>query len=151
MANPFPFVAGNVLTAAEMNGIGETTAYTPTFTNITVGNGTVSFKYVRIQKLVFVKGTLIFGSTTSITGSPSMTLPVTAVTYPGGTPTGQIRVVKPGFAYFGFTQPTSTTELAIRMYAVSGTLIQVGAINATSPFTWATSDEMNIQFVYEAA
>jgi len=29
MANPFPFTAGQVLTAAQMNGIGETTSFTP--------------------------------------------------------------------------------------------------------------------------
>jgi hypothetical protein len=151
MANPFPFVAGDVLTAAEMNGIGETTAYTPTFTNITVGNGTVDFKYVQIQKLVLVQGTLTFGSTTSISGSPNITFPVNSVTYPGGTPVGMVRVFTPGNAYFGFTQPISATQIAIRLFNVSGIYLQVGGFDATTPWTWATGDSISVQFVYEAA
>ena len=54
MANPFPFTAGQVLTAAQMNGIGEATiAYTPTISNGTLGNGTMSAYYSRVNKLVF--------------------------------------------------------------------------------------------------
>ena len=146
------FVAGQVLTAAELNGIGESTAYTPTFTNITVGNGTLDFKYVQIQKLVFVKGTLTFGSTTSISGNPNMTLPVTSATYPGLTPLGMTRIFDSGAAaYYGLMQYVSTTDVGIRLFGTSGTLIAGTAMNATTPFTWTTNDEINLQFVYEAA
>jgi hypothetical protein len=38
MASPFPFTSGQVLTAAQLNGIGETTSYTPTV-SFTGGSG----------------------------------------------------------------------------------------------------------------
>jgi len=38
MASPFPFTSGQVLTAAQLNGIGETTTYTPTIA-VTGGSG----------------------------------------------------------------------------------------------------------------
>lgn len=58
MASPFPFTSGQVLTAAQMNSIGEAgIAYTPT---VTAGSGTFTTvsatgSYVRVNKLVFVK------------------------------------------------------------------------------------------------
>ena len=58
MANPFPFSVGAVLTAAQMNSIGEAgIAYTPTWTGTggtpTLGNGTLSGVYQQVNKLVF--------------------------------------------------------------------------------------------------
>jgi hypothetical protein len=152
MANPFPFVAGDVLTAAELNGIGESTAYTPTFTNITVGNGTVAFKFVQVQKLVLVQGTLTFGSTTSISGQPHMTLPVTSASYAASTGWGLARFFdSPSVALFGLTQFFDTSNAGIRIYSVTGSSITNGVINATTPWTWTTGDTISVQFVYEAA
>ena len=45
------------------------TSYTPTFTNLTLNNGTIDFKYVQIGKTVHVRGLLTWGSTTSATAS----------------------------------------------------------------------------------
>ena len=45
MANPFDFSAGAVLTAAQLNQIGDYESWTPTLTNITLGNGTVNAHY----------------------------------------------------------------------------------------------------------
>jgi hypothetical protein len=153
MANPFPFTAGQVLTAAQMNGIGETDTYTPTWTNVTVGNGTQTFSFTRVQDLVLVRGTLVFGSTTSISSNPNITLPVTARTQTAGFAlNGITKFLDTGTAaYYGFVTELTTTTAGIRIFTTSGTLLAAGAISSTAPFTWTTNDEINLQFVYQAA
>jgi hypothetical protein len=52
------------------------TNFTPTYTNVTVGNGTVIARYQKTGNLVTVYYRLTFGTTTSITGSnPVVILP----------------------------------------------------------------------------
>ena len=53
-------------------------AWTPTYTNITVGNGTVSARYVQIGPFVMLDWYLTFGSTSSMGTGPKVSLPVTA-------------------------------------------------------------------------
>jgi hypothetical protein len=85
MANPFPFVAGSVLTAAELNGIGEWTSYTPVLTaattNPTLGTGSSSTgSYARIQDLIIYRFAITFGTSGVAAGSGvyRVSLPVTA-------------------------------------------------------------------------
>jgi hypothetical protein len=152
MANPFPFTAGQVLTAAELNGIGEYAAYTPTFTNLTVGNGTVAFRFCQVNEFVHVEGGVTFGSTTSITGAVSLTLPVTGT---GDTFNFQglarLRDNSTGTSFQGVVFFNSTTAIEIRPSVVSGTNIATTFLSSTVPFTWATNDTIRVQFVYEAA
>ena len=152
MANPFPFVAGEVLTAADMNGIGEYTTYTPTWTNLTVGNGTVTFRYGRVQNFIHVIGHIVFGSTTSITGSGvQVSLPVTAESPTNLQPVGLNVLNSPTLQFFGFQRLDTTTSAAIRVWNTSGTYLQSSSISATTPFTWATNDVITLNFIYEAA
>lgn len=51
-------------------------SWTPTYTNITVGNGTVTAKYIQIGKTVHGRFRLDCGSTTSIAANFRVTLPV---------------------------------------------------------------------------
>ena len=153
MANPFPFVAGEVLTAADMNGIGEYTAYTPTFTNLTVGNGTLSVRFGRVQGFIHVTGQLVFGSTTAITGYVNYTLPVTAQTQLSpNAAIGQSRFDDQGTAIFlGQVTLQSTTTSLIQVWNASGTYLQFTNLSATVPHTWAVGDVISFDSVYEAA
>jgi hypothetical protein len=85
MANPFPFSVGAVLTAAQMNGIGEFTNYTPvltaTTTNPTLGTGSSqNGSYARIQNLIIARFFIRFGTAGVNAGSGNykVSLPVTA-------------------------------------------------------------------------
>lgn len=69
MATPFPFASGDVLTAAELNDIGEWVAFTPSWDNLTVGNAVQSFYYAQVNGVLFIQGRITFGSTTAISGS----------------------------------------------------------------------------------
>ena len=79
MANPFPFVAGAVLNADQLNGIGEAgTTYTPTVSAITgtVTTASATAKYVRINKLLFVSFTITCTTAGTATNGFNMSLPV---------------------------------------------------------------------------
>jgi len=129
-------------------------SYTPTFTNLTVGNGTISFKYKQIGKTVFVYGRFVFGSTSSMGTSPAISLPVTAVTYPANTvPIGQGIYQDTGTNTFAFyVRPLTTTSILCATMTVSGSNISTSSEpTSTTPFTWTSTDSLNLNLVYEAA
>jgi len=152
MANPFPFVSGAILTAAELNGIGEAgTTFTPTWTGYTRGNGTTVAYYVRVNKLVYVYVEETLGSTSSMGSAPTMTLPITAARLQAVSPSRN-RIDDTGAnVYWGTTVPISTTQVVVYADLVSGTYTAFAGITATIPMTWANTDKFAIAFVYEAA
>jgi hypothetical protein len=136
--------------------IGNWTTYTPTFNaGFTLGNGTQVFRYVKIDKTVFVQGTITWGSTTSMTAFDA-TLPSTSVTTQYGTnfALGEFSAQDTGIAsYHGFVRWISSTQFLPRaIYASAATGPVTGAsLTATVPFTWGTGDVMNFNLVYEEA
>ena len=156
MANPFPFNVGAVLTAAQMNGIGEATAYTPSFpANFSLGNGSVSGRYVRVQKLVYVVITISVGSTTATTGvSPQVSLPVTAQSGNGNLPLGQVWWFdnSAGAQTFGPVSGSgATTSVAFNIFSASGANVGISYAAPGAPFTLAINDAIYMSFMYEAA
>jgi hypothetical protein len=150
MANPFPFVAGEVLTAADMNGIGEATAYTPTWTNLTVGNATQTFRYIRVQNLIYVEGTITLGTTSSVGNLPQFTLPVTAKN--ATLMRGVCYAIDAGVAFYPLTATfASTTSTALYALNTAGTYASNSFASATIPFTWGNLDQIVVQISYEAA
>jgi hypothetical protein len=87
MASPFPFSVGAVLTAAQMNSIGEASiAYTPT---VTAGSGsftTVSAtgNYIRVNKLVLVRFKVSITNNGTAGSSVSLSLPFACTSTSGG-------------------------------------------------------------------
>jgi hypothetical protein len=79
MAAPFPFVAGAILQAAELNTFGSLETWTPTYTNLTIGNGTVSANYTITNRLVSFEWRLLVGSTTSSAGTMRVSLPLASL------------------------------------------------------------------------
>jgi hypothetical protein len=51
--SPFDFTSGSVITAAELNAIGDFDTWTPSWTNITPNSATVEAYYARVNELVF--------------------------------------------------------------------------------------------------
>lgn len=132
-------------------------SYTPTWTNLSVGNGTVVAKYVQINKSVIARLSLVFGSTTSISGGVEFTLPVTRATYAGSatlTPLGVALALDasvPAAFKIVVSTGSTTAKALLTTLDVSGTYAKSAALSSTVPFTWTTSDEIAAQFVYEAA
>jgi len=155
MANPFPFVANTVLTAAQLNGIGEATTWTPTYTNFSLGNGTITARYVRANKLIFAYFAITCGTTSAFTGTQmQISLPITATTPPNLSILGGVNIFdsSSGIQYLGAIQSVSSaTSVAVQLLGTASTYGTIGYTNATTPITLATGDLIVGNFVYEAA
>jgi hypothetical protein len=119
---------------------------TITFTNLTKGNATIDARYVKIGRLVIYWGQLIFGSTTSITGSVRIGLPITAGT--GKTAIGVVSCGDVATRDYVGTLILLTTTTAYPTHSESGNL---GSVDATNPMTWTTGDLLRWFMAYEAA
>ncbi len=151
--SPRTWVAGEKPSAATMNlhirdqfqAIGDAwTSYTPTTTNVTLGNGTLASAYMQAGKLTSFRIKLTFGSTSAITGAPTFTLPSSATA---------ARTVTCAALFFD-----SSATATVGGWAFNSTINQLllrndasAALSSTVPFTWATSDELVITGTYEAA
>jgi hypothetical protein len=154
MANPFPFVASTVLTAAQLNGIGEATvAYTPTLGGITIGNGTVAAYYTRVNKMVYGSAIITLGSTSAITTTVTFSLPVTAAANSVSLliGNGYYFDVSTSETYLGQSFRSSTTTCTPFVSAANSTYLVRSIINATVPVAFGNGDSLVYQFAYEAA
>lgn len=118
------------------------TSYTPTLANVTLGNGTITGAYTQAGKLIQFRAKLVLGSTSSITGSPTFTLPVTAFATRLFTWQG-VAYDTSASDHHGLTATNTTTTVVFRYNAAS--------LSSTVPFTWATGDELYASGTYEAA
>jgi hypothetical protein len=127
------------------------TTYNPSPSGLTTGNGTMQARYAQIGKTVFVEIDFLFGSTSAITGFTTFGLPVTAktanYTFVGTMSFGKYAVA----TYQGAANFISTTSFGLVAIKTNGTYAVEDAITATVPFTWGTSDRINVRLTYEAA
>ena len=131
-------------------------AWTPTLTNITQGNGTLVARYGQIGKLVVGYFVLTFGSTTSITGTPQISYPVTMSTsYPATVdqPQGIANFQDTGTALYSGVVNAYRNNGTWFLYPwnASGTYLGQSNLSSTVPFTWTTNDVISFTFCYEAA
>jgi hypothetical protein len=145
-----------VLTAADLNTYcahegGAWSSWTPTWTNVSVGNGTVSALYARASRLITFKAKLTLGSTSSVSGEIRMSLPVVASTgFEFDNFVGRF-VDADGSRHFALAQATSTNTVQLNMVnSVGGYIVEV-VTSATQPFTWTNGDQILVSGVYEAA
>lgn len=127
--------------------LGNYTAYTPTYSNFTLGNGTVTAKYCQVNDFVHVIGSIVLGSTSAITGTLgiSMFFSVDAVYLVAPVWTVEIGTaslfdVSATGIYNGTVQADTGTVMRIFAQASSGPTVTRSSVNATAPFTWATGD-----------
>ena len=125
-------------------------AWTPTLAGITVGNGTTVARYAQSGK--FVTGSFLFtlGSTSSITGPVSFTLPVTAKST--NVLIGTVSFLDAGVGYIvGQPLQSSTTLCYLEVLGTNTTYGSFVDITATVPITWVSTDHLSCNFSYEAA
>ena len=138
-------------TATELNALdgqtGAWTAYTPTLTNLTLGNGTMVAAYCKIGRLVNHRIKIIFGSTTSVGGNIGIAPPVTPnANYVYGI--GSVNFEDALTNVFPGVQYASGT---LKVLDSSGTHTFEAIVNATNPMTWTTDDKIHIRGSYESA
>jgi len=139
--------------------LGTYTAYTPTFTNLTVGNGTSTARFSRVNNIVNYYGFFTFGTTSSLTASGvNITLPITAngiYATLNGLIMGNTTFYDASAAtwYKGEVMSIGSTTLGLmRCFIASGTfLTNMANVTTTNPMTWTTSDQLIWNITYEAA
>lgn len=123
--------------------------YTPTATNIS--GGTLTARYRRIGKQIEGELRHVLAGA-GISGQPSYTLPVTAadgnVQHIG---TGMLQDASPLTEYSAVVRKSSTTIIAPYAWAASLAYLQFVNVSATTPFTWANADVIDMKFSYRAA
>jgi hypothetical protein len=125
-------------------------SWTPAWTNLTVGNSTTNEGYyTQIGKTVLFYVRFVFGSTSAVTGSVSLTLPITkASTLNNATPIGMVRANDVGTAiYIGQITAAGT----VTFQNASATYATEAFTSSTVPFTWTTNDVIYLSGKYEAA
>ena len=161
------FVAGNVLTATQLNdsfaAVQTTyTAYTPTISGWTPGNGVVTRAvYSAPGKLVNAQGYWTFGSTSSVPASSTFitTLPtaVPAVSLASAQIYGTCTFfdVSAGVQVTGLCRLQSQTEMYFYWQdpetAPLATRLESWNTSTTLPFTFATGDIISWNITYQAA
>lgn len=158
---PSTWVASAVLTAAQLNlqvrdaltGIQAAwTAYTPTSTGITLGNGTLTGRSNRMGKTIDFTVVFTLGSTSAVSAAPTFTLPFTARVADWVSMDCTANDSSVGITgYYPFAAiATSTTVVTFRpLSSTAGN--PFGTVGAAAPFTWGTGDIMSLAGRYEAA
>lgn len=111
------------------------TNYTPAWTNLTPGNATVAARYIYVPGGLRMSGVIIFGSTTSISGSVSQTVP-NSETAAGWSAGAFILDDGPGAEHSGSCR-IGAGGTAVEFYGPTGNW------NATNPFAYATGDRFS--------
>lgn len=139
------------LAAADLTDYAATT-WVPTWTNVTVGDGTVTATYLRIGKSVICELTFVLGSTSAISGNVIFSLPLTSAAYPGVAttqPLGDVNAFDNGTNVFAGTLVwATTTTAALRFHTVTGASVVLTQASSTAPFTWVAGDEIHVTFRY---
>jgi hypothetical protein len=137
--------------AAPSSG-GTFTSFTPTWNNVTVGNGTSSGAYTTVGDFVYGYASLTLGSTSSITGNVNLVFPVT-FSAPDEHFQSLCRYSDTGTAAYGGlgVAVLSTNSIYLTAGTASGTYLGEANVNSTVPFTWVNTDKILVNFTYRKA
>ena len=129
---------------------GAMVSWTPTMTNLSIGNGSIDARAVQVGKVVKFRMLITLGSTSSVGTNPTFTLPVTSVATPNSLfPLGTCFIDNNGGSGFnGFFTWQSTTVAGFRSWDVNNNSV---SLTATAPVTWASGYKLYGEGEYEAA
>jgi len=123
-------------------------AWVPTWTNLTIGSGTVTARYIEAADMVIAYIKVALAADSSISGAVSFTLPAA----PGGDAAAVL-----GFAtlrdtgvaqYSAVCYKNAGGDCEIRVNKSDATYVTQAALSATVPFTWGNADEIHVNLTY---
>jgi hypothetical protein len=124
------------------------TTWTPSFSNLTVGNGTVTARYQQVGKTLNFEFKFTMGSTSSMGSVPNFSLPATPKIGSGFW--NQVAEDAGTGNFYGGLENISGTVYPF-VFNATGTYVQNTYFSATAPFTWTTNDNFTIRGTYEVA
>jgi len=148
MATFGTFTTGQVLTAAELNALGTWTAFTPTWSALTVGNGTQSAFYSVINKILFVRTRFTLGSTSAVTGNVGLTLPNSYVADTNSQVLIGVSLTEDigAASFLGSNYFVSSTGIRPMVGNTAFTYTTGNFYSSTVPMTWTTGDRFTMEF-----
>lgn len=146
-------ITDSAVTNAKLAANAAWTAWTPTWTNLTVSGSTVTARYSKIGRTVFYRICVVLGGGDAPTGSVTFTLPEESVSYAGTANTHPI-----GYAryfvtsvYGGAAMWASTTTAVLVVDNTSGTYSNYTTLSATIPGSFTNGSEIHVDGHYEVA
>ncbi len=131
---------------------GTWTAYTPAVggTGWALGNGTITGLFARIGKVVYVRVSVTWGSTSTYGSGtpPTFTLPSTAASVYAAD--GNATAASIGVNEYRWQVFITTTAIGPAIFA-NDTGASTGLPNGTQPFVWKATDQLHIIGVYAEA
>lgn len=123
-------------------------SWTPTFTNFSIGNGTLVAQYIQTGKTVSATMIITFGTTTTLTGSLLFTPPVNGVSlYNNGATNFFVGVGDINNGVFGLVSFNASNARMILLYLPTATTF--AAVDATHPAAFASGNTITMQFEYQ--
>lgn len=148
--NPETIPGGPQMNIGGFNLAGAWRSYTPSLTNITLGNGTITGGYLLMGKTCFVRIAFVFGSTSAVAAGARIGLPFAGIslgTSVEQTLAGSCVDISAVTSQLLAGRITSSSSNVIPIHDELGA--SFGELSATAPFTWATGDSLNLSGVYE--
>lgn len=126
--------------------------WSPAPSGLTIGNGTMTAKFKMIGMGVYFHWEFVFGSTSAISGTVNFTLPIAAAGY--GTSVYPIGLTRFKDATGGNANSGITIAIAglgqLMVLNSGGAYAVQDNLTSTIPFTWAVSDEIQVDGSYFA-
>lgn len=130
--------------------------WTPTWTNLTTGNGTTTAFYIQMGKTIYFRLKFVFGSTSSIGSDPSFTPPVafnTAYSRVGSPFGGAEYFDTSGSTYFpgpcGVSVSNSNLNIEPYVINAASTYGAISGYTTTVPVAFGTGDEIHCNGFYQ--
>jgi hypothetical protein len=156
---------GEVVTAALLNQeiagqfnsfFGAWSTYTPTWTatgsNPSLGNGTLTGRYLQVGRRYDVHIELTCGSTTTYgSGNYSFSLPVAAAAAGTGNRVGHAQALVTGARYGGQVVISPTASTTSPFFPPNSTTSSLSQGSPSVPGTWASGNSMRMTLTYESA
>jgi hypothetical protein len=135
--------------ATSTSGLPAWTTYTPALSgSITIGNGTLTGRYMESNTTVIAEVTILFGSTTTINSTVFIGLPSSAAS---GNQIHSLHLRDEGTATYTGHAIVSGSSVVCYIDGASGTYVTSVGINSTTPHTWAATDFIKLNITYEKA
>jgi hypothetical protein len=140
------------MTFGGISATGAWTSWTPTWTNLTVGNGVGDYKYLIVGKTVHFRLKFTLGTTSAVATGPRFSLPVNSTGMGDNDAYAIGTSLDAGIAaYYAFGRFGTSSTCDVMCGTASGSYIGHANIATTVPFTWATGDIIQLTGSYEAA
>lgn len=125
-------------------------SWSPSYANLTVGNGTVVSNYFRAGELIVASFQFALGSTSAIGTGPTISWPV-AAQLTSNNVVGDAWFLDSGTASYGGQLLVVSSVFTPRVEVATGTYATETTLSSTVPFTWTTGDVLAFTATYQAA